>query len=138
MKIRALVLSILVTVFALPLAAQQAAGKWNASIDTPQGPFAFVFEFIVDAAGTEEPAALIERLPRELRDRVVRRLIDGDQEDRERALADCIGKIRARQSGRSRGVVLEALRAAEARGDLAAARIAQEELNRFLSEKNRT
>jgi hypothetical protein len=33
---------------------------------------------------------------------------------------------------------LEALRAAEARGDLAAARIAQEELNRFLSEKNRT
>ena len=51
MKIRALVLSILVTVFALPLAAQQAAGKWNASIDTPQGPFAFVFEFIVDAAG---------------------------------------------------------------------------------------
>jgi hypothetical protein len=51
MTIRALVLSILVTVFALPLAAQQAAGKWNASIDTPQGPFAFVFEFIVDAAG---------------------------------------------------------------------------------------
>jgi DNA primase len=97
-----------------------------------------VAELIVDAAGTEEPAALIERLPRELRDRVVRRLIDGDQEDRERALADCIGKIRARQSGRSRGVVLEALRAAEARGDLAAARIAQEELNRFLSEKNRT
>jgi hypothetical protein len=51
MTIRALVLSILVSVFALPLAAQQAAGKWNASIDTPQGPFAFVFEFIVDAAG---------------------------------------------------------------------------------------
>ena len=51
MAIRALVLSILVTVFALPVAAQQAAGKWNASIDTPQGPFAFVFEFIVDAAG---------------------------------------------------------------------------------------
>ena len=51
MAIRALALSILVTVFALPLAAQQAAGKWNASIDTPQGPFAFVFEFIVDAAG---------------------------------------------------------------------------------------
>ena len=51
MKIRALVFSILITAFALPLAAQQAAGKWNASIDTPQGPFAFVFEFIVDAAG---------------------------------------------------------------------------------------
>jgi hypothetical protein len=51
MKIRSVVLGILVTVFALPLAAQQAAGKWNASIDTPQGPFAFVFEFLVDAAG---------------------------------------------------------------------------------------
>jgi hypothetical protein len=36
---------------ALPLLAQQgAAGRWNASIDTPQGPFAFTFEFTVDAA----------------------------------------------------------------------------------------
>ena len=51
MKIRAAMLGILIAVFALPLTAQQAAGKWNASIDTPQGPFAFVFEFLVDAAG---------------------------------------------------------------------------------------
>ena len=37
---------------ALPALAQQgAAGHWNASIDTPQGPFAFTFEFLVDAAG---------------------------------------------------------------------------------------
>ena len=35
---------------ALPILAQQgAAGRWNASVDTPQGPFAFVFEFAVDA-----------------------------------------------------------------------------------------
>ncbi len=95
-------------------------------------------QLIVEASGADEPAAVIERLPREVRDRVVRRLIDGDQEDRERALADCIGKIRARQSGRTRGVILETLRAAEARGDVAAARVAQEELNRSLSEKNRT
>ena len=47
----AFVLSVLVAAFAPPAAAQQAAGKWNASIDTPQGPFAFVFEFLVDAAG---------------------------------------------------------------------------------------
>jgi hypothetical protein len=34
--------------FAVPLAAQTGvAGKWNASVDTPNGPFAF----IVDAAG---------------------------------------------------------------------------------------
>jgi DNA primase len=95
-----------------------------------------IAQTIID--GVDEPAAVIERLPRELRDRVVRRLIDGDQEDRERALADYIGKIRARQTGRTRGAVLDALRAAEARGDVAAARVAQEELNRFYSEKNRT
>ena len=89
-------------------------------------------------AGGDDPEHVIERLPRELRDRVVRRLLDDDQEDREQALADYFAKIRARRSGRSRGVVLDALRAAEARGDVAAARRAQEELNRFLSEKNRT
>jgi hypothetical protein len=37
---------------ALPILAQQGvAGRWNASVDTPQGPFAFAFEFVVDAAG---------------------------------------------------------------------------------------
>jgi hypothetical protein len=37
---------------ALPVLAQQGvAGRWNASVDTEFGPFAFVFEFIVDAAG---------------------------------------------------------------------------------------
>jgi DNA primase len=93
-------------------------------------------QLVID--GAEDPAALVEQLPRELRDRVVRRLIDGDQEHREQALIDCIEKIRARRSGRARGAIREALRAAEARGDLGAARAAQEELNRFLSEKNRT
>ena len=51
MAIRTFVLGILVTALALPVAAQTAAGKWNASVDTPQGPFAFVFEFAVDATG---------------------------------------------------------------------------------------
>jgi DNA primase len=95
-------------------------------------------QVIIDGAGVDDPAAVIERLPRELRDRVVRRLIDGDQEERERAIVDCIGKIRARQSGRARSAILETLRAAEARGDLDAARAAETELNKFLSEKNRT
>ena len=37
---------------ALPIFAQQGpAGRWNASVETPQGPFAFTFEFAVDAAG---------------------------------------------------------------------------------------
>ena len=40
------------TTLALPLLAQQgAAGRWNASVESPQGPFAFAFDFAVDAAG---------------------------------------------------------------------------------------
>ena len=49
---RFLTVAAALALFALPLAAQTGvAGKWNASVDTPQGPFALVFEFIVDAAG---------------------------------------------------------------------------------------
>jgi DNA primase len=95
-------------------------------------------ETIVASAGQAEAGELIERLPRALRDRVVRHLIEGEQEDRERVLADCIARVRARRSGRTRVAIIDTLRAAEARGDVAAARIAQEELNRILSEKNRT
>ena len=53
MRMRFRVLLILAaSSFALPMLAQQgAAGRWNASIDTPQGPFAFTFDFAVDAAG---------------------------------------------------------------------------------------
>ena len=52
MRVRSLVLGAALALFALPGAAQTgAAGKWNASVDTPNGPFAFVFEFLVDAAG---------------------------------------------------------------------------------------
>ena len=37
---------------ALPILAQQgAAGRWNASVESPQGPFAFTFDFAVDAEG---------------------------------------------------------------------------------------
>ena len=51
MPIRAL-LFLAASTLAVPLLAQQGvAGLWNASIDTPQGPFAFAFEFVVDAAG---------------------------------------------------------------------------------------
>ena len=41
-----------IAAFALPVFAQQGvAGKWNASVNTDFGPFAFMFEFVVDAAG---------------------------------------------------------------------------------------
>jgi DNA primase len=93
---------------------------------------------IVEAAGGQASEPVIERLPRALRDRVVRRVLDDDHGDRERMLADCIAKIRERRSGRTRSAIVETLRAAEARGDVVAARQAEQELNRFLSEKNRT
>ena len=51
MRFRASVLGALITLLALPALSQTAAGRWNASVDTPNGPFAFVFEFVVDAAG---------------------------------------------------------------------------------------
>jgi hypothetical protein len=45
-------LAVAVAALALPVLAQQGiAGRWNASVDTPQGPFAFAFDFLVDAAG---------------------------------------------------------------------------------------
>ena len=44
--------AVAVAALALPVLAQQGvAGRWNASVETPQGPFAFAFEFLVDAAG---------------------------------------------------------------------------------------
>jgi len=49
---RFFVVAAALALFALPLTAQTGvAGKWNASVDSPQGPFAMVFEFVVDAAG---------------------------------------------------------------------------------------
>ena len=51
MRTRVLFLGIVATLLTLPAAAQTAAGRWNASVDTEFGPFAFVFEFAVDAAG---------------------------------------------------------------------------------------
>ena len=52
MAIRSFLYGVALVGLALPAIAQQGvAGKWNASIDTPNGPFALVFEFLVDAAG---------------------------------------------------------------------------------------
>jgi hypothetical protein len=51
MRTRALLVTALATMLTLPAVAQSAAGRWNASVDTEFGPFAFVFEFVVDAAG---------------------------------------------------------------------------------------
>ena len=51
MRLRSLALAAVLTVLALPVAAQSVAGKWNATVDSPNGPFSFVFDLLIDAAG---------------------------------------------------------------------------------------
>jgi hypothetical protein len=60
MRIRSFVFGAVAALLVLPAVAQDAAGKWNASVDTANGPFAFVFEFAVDAAGKLTGAMLNE------------------------------------------------------------------------------
>jgi len=96
-------------------------------------------ERVLAAGAAVDRAAIMRDLPRELRDRVARRLLGGQaEEDRERVLADCIAAIRARRARRERSRLLDMLRAAEARGDLAAATAVQRALNEQLTEKTRT
>ena len=86
----------------------------------------------------DDRSAVLQSLPRELRDRVARRLLEEEDEERERMLADCIAAIRRRRERRARGRLLAELRAAEARGDALAAEAAQRQLHEYLTEKPRT
>ena len=52
-----------------------AAGRWNASVDSEFGPFAFVFEFIVDAAGKLTGSMQSEFFTAPIKDAV----LDGDK-----------------------------------------------------------
>jgi len=85
-----------------------------------------------------DTSARVGALPRQVRDRVVRRLLDdaGD-DDRQRAVADCIARIRSRRLEGLRGRLREEIRAADARGD---AEASQQALRRLkdLTEKART
>jgi DNA primase len=82
---------------------------------------------------------ILQSLPRELRDRVARRLLDeGDADEREHVLADCIAAIHRRRLRRTRTRLLAELRAAEARGDGPAAAQVQQQLHEYLTEKPRT
>jgi len=51
MRPRSLALAAIVAVLTWPVAAQSLAGKWNATVDSPNGPFSFVFDLLVDAGG---------------------------------------------------------------------------------------
>jgi hypothetical protein len=49
MTIKHLIAAVVLASFALAAGARQsAAGKWNGSVETPQGPFAFAFSFAVE------------------------------------------------------------------------------------------
>jgi hypothetical protein len=50
MKLR-LVLAAFLLMSAVPSWGQTIVGSWNATADTPQGPFAFVWKFEVDSTG---------------------------------------------------------------------------------------
>jgi DNA primase len=81
-----------------------------------------VAEAVVAAGDAADRTELMQVLPRELRDRVARRLLgELEGEDRERALADYIERIRQRPQRRLLSRLREELRAAESRGDAAAA-----------------
>jgi len=97
-------------------------------------------EALVAAGGAGDRTALVQSLPRELRDRLVARLLSDDgaeRADRERALVDCIAAIQRRPAGDAKRRIREAIRAAEACGDEAAATAARREWLE-LTEKART
>jgi DNA primase len=97
-----------------------------------------VAETLLAADAEGDRAALVQTLPRAVRDRVARRLLEEAEEDsRERELADCIGKIRARQQRHAQTRLHEVIRAAEARGDAAAVDAAMRQL-RDITDKART
>ena len=81
--------------------------------------------------------AVVQALPRDMRDRVARRLLEERPDEaavRERMLADCIAAIRRRgQRGEERRLRDE-IHAAEARGDAAAVEAAMHRLKRLMDE----
>ena len=80
--------------------------------------------------GEADRTAALQALPRELRDRVVRRLLgEIEDEDRQREMADCIARIRERRLRRTWSRLREEISAAEARGDTAAAEEATRRLH---------
>ena len=88
-------------------------------------------ETLLGADAEADRTAVLEALPRDLRDRVARRTLgEFEDEDRERAVADCIARILGR---RLHARLLEEMRAAEARGDQAAFEAAWRQLQSLKS-----
>jgi DNA primase len=85
-------------------------------------------ERLAGATAEADHEAAVSALPRELRDRIARRVLGQiEEEDRERAVADCIARIGQRRIAR----LTDEVRAAEARGDVAAIQAAWRQLQRL-------
>ena len=82
-----------------------------------------------------ERQARLEALPRDIRERVVRRLLEERPDvERERALADCIAHIRRRGPRGEERRVRDEIRAAQARGDSEAVEAAMRRLKQLIDE----
>src|SRR5207247_2547394 len=82
-----------------------------------------------------EREARLEALPRDIRERVVRRLLEERPDvERERALADCIARIRRRGARGEERRVRDEIRAAQARGDSEAVEAAMRRLKQLMDE----
>jgi hypothetical protein len=91
----------------------------------------------VAVAAEADRSAVLSGLPRELRDRVARRLLgEVEDENREREVNDCIAWIRKRQLGRTRSRLREEIRVAQARGDTAAEQDATRRLSALIEADN--
>ncbi len=90
------------------------------------------------AEPSDDPAIRLRDLPRAVRDRAARRLLDETEaEERGRVLADCVAAIERRRIRRLRSGLLAELRAAEARGDAATATRVERLLHESLAERSR-
>jgi DNA primase len=130
--------ALLVELMAADPALAGRVGRENVIAEFEHPTWRRAAETLARAEAESERAAVLEALPKEVRDRIARRLLgEFEDEDRERAFADCLAAIRARRQRRAQGALREELRAAEARGDMAGAIEAMRRL-RELTEKGRT
>jgi DNA primase len=94
-------------------------------------------EQLLGAADEDTRRQVVEELSPALRDRIVQRVLhDDSDEDRAQMVSDCIDRIRRARIRRQRRELRVDLQAAEVRGDETAATALNDELNRYLTEKD--
>ena len=129
---------LLVELMAMDAAVASRVGAENLVAEFEDPQWRTIAESLLATTADVDRTAAVQSLPREIRDRVVRRLLgDSEEGSREQEVVDCIARIHARRRNRSQTRLREAIRAAEARGDAAAVTAALTEL-KHLTQKDRT